>query len=435
MPALALYPLLFDWLRAFLGPVHHATHPALTHLLTALLVAQSLRPARLMRALWSPTPVPARQRYQRTARLLDRPWLTPAWLTPRLVRATTTLFPACPGQPTVLALDSVRAGGWELFTLALVHQGRAFLLAWAVLPYPWPKKTFTPTVCQLLREVAAVWPADRPVELVADRAFPSAAFFRTLQAVGWAWTVRLRAVCGVEIDGQPCAVRDLLARASQSGWTSLAAGFGRGTTAIAGTLVIGRGLLVLPGHQTGPASLRARVARAARRLKQVTSKHPGKPDRSAETDGWVVLFTCRTRARAATRVYRQRWSIEGSYRDAQGGWDGQQGWDWEARVQRLKTATAVEQLAGLWALGALVQGWLGTQTLAPSGPVAKVVAGWTTTGRLSVWARGKLAEPQPAMWDWVGARLAAGARQLEEARTATRPRLLPIARAPVRRAA
>ena len=42
-----------------------------------------------------------------------------------------------------------------------------------VLPYPWPKGAFTPTVCALLRHVAACWPAGHAVHLLADRGFPS----------------------------------------------------------------------------------------------------------------------------------------------------------------------------------------------------------------------------------------------------------------------
>src|SRR2546429_74207 len=73
---------------------------------------------------------------------------------------------------THLALDSVRCGPWEVFTLGVAWHGRVLVVGWAVLPYPWPKGQFTPTVCRLVRQVAAAWPADRPAHLVADRAFP-----------------------------------------------------------------------------------------------------------------------------------------------------------------------------------------------------------------------------------------------------------------------
>lgn len=63
------YPVVDAWLDALAVVRHRTKRQALTSLLTALLVAQSLRPASLMRALPSPSPVPARQRYKRLARL------------------------------------------------------------------------------------------------------------------------------------------------------------------------------------------------------------------------------------------------------------------------------------------------------------------------------------------------------------------------------
>jgi hypothetical protein len=66
---------------------------ALAHLLTAVLIGQSLRASVLMRTLLSPTVVPARQGYKRVARAWARPWLSPAHLTPALVRAVLRLVP------------------------------------------------------------------------------------------------------------------------------------------------------------------------------------------------------------------------------------------------------------------------------------------------------------------------------------------------------
>src|SRR5829696_9156037 len=151
-----VYPLLLPWVQALGGPTHPAAGLALAQLLSALLVTQSLRPSALMRALPSSQSVPARQRYQRVARAWTRAWLTAAWLTPRLVRAALALVP---GRERLLALDSVRCGPWEVFTVGLVWHGRVLPLAWAVLAYPWPKGQFTPTVCALLEAVARAWPA------------------------------------------------------------------------------------------------------------------------------------------------------------------------------------------------------------------------------------------------------------------------------------
>src|SRR5438132_935302 len=220
--AAELYPLIEAWIQALpaASPMHATALSALAHLVTALLVGQSLRPTALMRALSSPVPVPARQRYKRVARAWTRPWLSPAWLVPRLVPAALALVPAERDGVTHLALDSVRCGAWEVFTLGVVWHGRVLPVAWAVLPYPWPKGRFTPTVCALIRQVAAVWPAERPVHLVADRGFPSRLFLLTLRQVRWGWTVRLRATHSVSVAGQVQPVRTLLAAASPDRWTS-----------------------------------------------------------------------------------------------------------------------------------------------------------------------------------------------------------------------
>lgn len=229
------------WVHALELAPSTAALTALSHLVVALLSGQRLRPSALMRALLSPCPVPARQRYKRLARFWERPWLTPAWLTPRVVRAVLTLVPPDPdawgptaGQ-THVALDSVRCGPWEVFTLGVVWHGRVLPVAWAVLPYPWPQGQVTPTVCRLLRQVDAAGPPGRPLHLVADRGVPSRPLFCTLRRLGGGWTVRLRAGRGVTVAGEGGLVRDLLPRARTSGWTVWAGAYGRGRTAIAAT--------------------------------------------------------------------------------------------------------------------------------------------------------------------------------------------------------
>ena len=454
-----LYPLVVGWLQAIGVTPHPTALVALADLVTALLVHQSLRPSALMRALLSPQTVPARQRYTRVRRSWDRPWLTSAWLTPYLVRAVlalvtvgpvalatartvagaavpVTLRGLLPSTPLHLALDSVRCGRWEVFTVGVVWYGRVLPVGWVALPYPWPKKQFTPTVCALLRQVAVAWPADVPAHLVADRAFPSQALFQTLRTVGWGWTLRLQARHWVTVHGQPQWARALLAGATVGAWTAYAGTFGSGPHAIPGQLVVGRGLVVLPAHQQTDGSLRHRAKQAARRRRHVASKHPRQaPDASVETDQWVLLFTSHpgpamTCIPAATGSYRRRWATEGSYRDAQGGWDGQHGWDLEPVLTRLREAAYVERVVGLWALGTLLQAYVGQQlglAMVPA-PVATVVAQWTTTGRLSVWARGQFAlqDRSGHLRDWLVATLTAGARRIAAAPPPTQPTVPPL---------
>jgi hypothetical protein len=415
-----LYPLVLTWLQALEVCRHPTALAALAHLVVALLCGQSLRPSAVMRALLSPTPVPARQRYKRVARFWERPWLTPAWLTPRLVRAALALVEPAPWGPAggqlFVVLDSVRCGPWEVFTLGVVWHGRMLPVSWAALPYPWPTGQVTPTVCRLLRQVGAVWPPSRPGHLLADRAFPSHRLFTTLRKLDWGWTVRLRAPMPVTAEGVAQTVRALLRQARQNSWTVWHGAYGHGRKALPATLVVGRGLVVLPQHQRTLGSQRPRAQRQAERQRVKRYRYAT----VSETDAWMVLCTTLPTWQDAVRSYRQRWATEGSYRDAQSGWDGQHGWDLEPVLTQTRSAGQVERLVGLWAVGALLQTWIGSQVAHGPDRVRVVAAQWTTTGRLSVWAQGQLALREPLLAVWVAQILAAGA-----ARVAAAPQVVP----------
>ena len=233
----------------------------------------------------------------------------------------------------------------------------------------------------------------------------------------WGWTVRLRATHRVTLAGQVQSVRTLVAAASAEGWTAQTVQYGPGPHALPGVLVIGQGLAVLPWHQHGPASVQQRLAQHGRRQAHLARKHPRqRPDAARQTDPWVVLFTSQPTWLAAVRSYDRRWSTEGSYRDAQGGWDGQHGWDLEVTLARLTDAVVVERVVGLWALGALVQTWVGHRLgqSSAAAPVPLLRGEWTTTGRLSVWARGQFAltDPSGRFRPWLRQILTAGAHRL-----------------------
>jgi hypothetical protein len=410
-----LYPLVHLWVHALALAPSAAALSALTHLLVAVLCGQSLRPSALMRALLSPVPVPARQRYKRVARFWERPWLTPAWLTPRLVRAALALVDPVPWGPAggqvLVVLDSVRCGPWEVFTLGVVWHGRMLPVSWAALPYPWPKGQVTPTVCRLLRQVGAAWPQGHPGHLLADRAFPSHKLFTTLRRLEWGWTVRLRAPMPVTADGVAQTVRDLLRQARPQGWTVWPGAYGQGRKALPATLVVGRGLVVLPAHQRTVGSQRPRAQRQAERLRVKRYRYAT----VRETDAWLVLCTTLPTWQQAVCSYRRRWATEGSYRDAQSGWDGQHGWDLEPVLHQAHTTGQVERIVGLWALGTLLQTWLGSQVAHGPAAVRAVAAQWTTTGRLSVWAQGQLALREPLLAAWVAQTLRAGAARVAAA--------------------
>jgi hypothetical protein len=192
------------------------------------------------------------------------------------VRAAVALAVEAGGQRTArLALDTVRCGRWEVFTVGVVWHGRGLVVGWAVLPYPWPRGQFTPTACALVRQVAAVWPPEVTAELVADRAFPSAALFRTLARQQWGWTLRLTARHWITVAGVRQQTRALVVQVGEGQWRAWPATYGTGKDAVRGTLIIGRGPYVLPCHQANPGSLRHRAARAARRVQHAASKHGG----------------------------------------------------------------------------------------------------------------------------------------------------------------
>ena len=191
-----------------------------------------------------------------------------------------------------------------------------------------------------------------------------------------------------------------------------------------------RGLAGRPAHQRTEGSRRHRAARRAERRRVVGYRYTS----VAETDPWVALCTTHATWQEAVRSYRKRWATEGSYRDAQGGWDGQHGWDLEPVLAAAADAGQAERLVGLWALGALIQTFIGARVQHGPAAVRAVAAEWTTTGRLSVWAHGQFAlrEPGGRLHAWLGQALREGAARIAAARPAPRPAApdaIPIRRA------
>jgi hypothetical protein len=392
-----LYPAVQAWLQALGAIPHAAALSSVAQVVTALLIGQSLRSGCLARTLLSAPEVSARHRYRRVRRVVTGARLTSTYLTPWLVRAALVLVrDAVPH----LAMDTVLCGGWEVITVGVVWHGRVLPIGWEVLPYPWPRGQFTPAVVRLLWRIGQTWPVERRPHLVADRGFPSLQLFRAVEQLGWGWTIRLRAKLNVGVEGEVCALHDLI-QASQPGrWSCRAITYGTGRQRIAGQLVMGRGdaLPVLPRHQANPGSLRQRARQQAARQREVRGKHPTRQASTAQqTDGWVLLFTSHTTWLAASRSYSRRWAAEGSYRDAQGGYDGQHGWELEPAVARESDAHVVDSLFGLWALGSAIQLALGDQLARPDVPpaVQQARSRWTTTDRLSVWMRGRFALTDP----------------------------------------
>ena len=393
VPDPAVYTLIVRFLQALLQPPHATSFAAVSALVWAVLCAQSLHPADLVRALPDLTTPHARQAFRRVRRGLKRTCLTSHYLTPLLVRAVLRLVPEA---EVLLVLDSTRADRWEVFTLGVRCHGRVLPVAWSVLPYPWPTGQFTPTVVALLDRTLAVWPSARPVHLVADRGFPSMALFQVLdtwrQRRPLGATIRLRAGDWVWLDTtQPAKVGELVRDLRPGQWRSWVACYPHcRPTAGPTRLVVGRGLPVYPRHQVGSADWARRQARATQRARHLRSK--GQAGAVETDDIWCLLTTEATWPAAVTQ-YSGRFSTEGSYRDIKS-------WGWEAVVGREPDPAVVDGLTGLAVVSYLVQASIG----AAAGRTRQAGARarqrqWTTTDRLSVFSRGRLVLHDRA-YDW-----------------------------------
>jgi hypothetical protein len=126
-----LYPAVQAWLQGMGAVPHAASVASVAPVVTALLIGQSLRSASLARTLVSLPGVHARQRYRRVRRILTRPWLASAHLTPWLVRAALALVSDAVPH---LAMATVRCGRWEVITVGVVWHGRLLPVGWEVLP-------------------------------------------------------------------------------------------------------------------------------------------------------------------------------------------------------------------------------------------------------------------------------------------------------------
>lgn len=91
-------------------------------------------------------------------------------------------------------------------------------------------------------------------------------------------------------------------------------------------------------------------------------------------------------------------------------------------LTRLRDVAQVERVVGLWALGAILQTWVGHQVGQPDAtPAVRAIRRqWTTSGRLSVWARGQFAlqDRSGHLRAWLIATLTEGAPRVAAAPSA-----------------
>jgi hypothetical protein len=393
VPDITLYYLTAHVIYALFGSVHRASLVSVAELVWALLLSQSLHPSDLARSLPAIRTSHARQALRRVRRSLGRPTLSSKSLTPFLVRAVLRFVP---DHEVLLVLDSTRCLCWEIFTLGIKFYGRVLPIAWAVLPYPWPKKAFTPTVIELINRTLECWPKDRPVHLLADRGFPSLKLFKCLHTWGkrltLGYTIRLRASDWVRLpQGLSVRIADLIAGITLGSWRCCQASYQhRSKASPPAQVVFGRGVPTYPAHQMGPSDQARRLQREMRRIAHLLSKRQGQ---APDTDRVWVLLTTESDCEEAVRKYGYRFSTEGTYRDLKS-------WDLEVVASHESSSVHLDGLIGLAAIGYFVQAIIGSMAgRATETEIRARQQQWTTTDRVSVFWRGRQVLHDPA-YDW-----------------------------------
>ena len=143
------YEPVYRWVQPILGRTHTTVVVTVVWAVLCLLVAQRATPAALARALPAEHAGSGRSRLRRVRRWWGGPPLDQTIISPALIHQALTLLGA--DQPVVVALDTTRLGGWEVWMAGIVVAGRTLPIGWTVLPYPWPKGQFRSTTLRLRR--------------------------------------------------------------------------------------------------------------------------------------------------------------------------------------------------------------------------------------------------------------------------------------------
>jgi hypothetical protein len=389
------YERLEVWVKRYLGGIHRTVLGTVVWVIVCLLVAQRLTPAALARAIPTSEPGSGRNRLRRVQRWWQGPELELGALTPRLIRAALALVPR---EGVIVALDTTRVGGWEIWQAGIVFAGHTLPVAWAVVPYPWPKGRFRQTTLALVRQLQDAFPPGQHWVLVADRGFPSAALFGQLLAQQTGWTVRLRLSDWIEVAGVYAMVADHLDAGRLRPDERIAATIGRGTTEqprVTAWVVVNQVLALPPKHKQNAGTERERAARAKARAKHLahkgrTSSPPSvRAQRYAQT--WVLFTTAET-VTAAVAQYAARMPIEETFRDWHHGWGLRQA------AARLTSEQAVCRMVGIVCLAYRLQVELGLRFSQDQRGKARR-AQWTVTDRVSsFWCAQHLFHDPGADW-------------------------------------
>lgn len=246
-----------------MGRAHTTVVITVAWAVLCVLVAQRVTPAALARALPAEHAGSGRSCLRRVRRWWRGPTLPQTLISPALIRQALTLLAA--DQPVVVARDTTRLGGWEVWMAGLVVAGRTLPMGWAVLPSPWPTGPFrSPTVTRLPRLQAAFPPAIR-WRLVADRGFPSAGLVAQRRQAGPGFSVRRRLRDGVTGAGVSAMVVAQVEAGRLGVGPRTAAARGRGRPEqplVPGWVVVRTALAALPRHKHNPGTARERATRA-----------------------------------------------------------------------------------------------------------------------------------------------------------------------------
>lgn len=380
------YAKVLQWVKHYLIDVHATTVGTVAWSILCLLAAQSLTPAALARALPMEEGGTGRNRLRRVQRWHQGPPFSSSHLTSLLVKAALALLPS--RQLAVVALDTTRAGGWEIFLAGVVFAGHILPVAWAVIPYPWPRGRFRETTLALIEQLQAAFPRGIPWVLVCDRGFPSPLLFAHLLAKGSGYSIRLRLSDWIEVEGVYGQVKEHLERGRLKEGERVRGRIGKGSQEQPYTsawVVVSTAVAKPPKHKRNPGSERERKARE--KAREQHQKHKGRKSRAASAQAkkyaqtWV-LFTTAPSVEVAVAWYTQRMPIEESLRDCH------HGWQLREAVVGLKKEEEVGRLMGIAVLGYRLQVELG-RLLSESEEGKLRRSQWTVTDRVSLFWCGK----------------------------------------------
>ncbi len=127
------YAPVYRWVKHILGRTHSTVIVTVAWAVLCVLVAQRVPPAALARAWPAEQAGSSRSCLRRVRRWWCGPALERATISRALIRLALALRAA--RQPVVVALDTIRLGGWEIWMAGIVVAGRTRPVGWVVLPW------------------------------------------------------------------------------------------------------------------------------------------------------------------------------------------------------------------------------------------------------------------------------------------------------------